>query len=130
MSTLQSKHALSVFGRYIWTQLTNTMSLTAYFEPIVRSFIQPDYRHGLNKATLKRVDILGENLYTLTLKSEQPLTFKAGQYIQLYIDINGKRLTRCFSLSCSPKTHSLTKELELTIKAKESGSKKDGDDES
>ena len=113
----------------IWNQLksnfalslTNTHTISAYFEPIIQSFASQwsncRYRSRL-------IDIRRENSRTITLilkPSSKWRGFKPGQYVELTAVNDGSALTRCFSISSSLQLYKKTGHIELTIREQEHG---------
>ena len=83
--------------------LTNKESFNAYFEPFIQLF-KPTWRY--NQFSAKVISKRNENhkIYTLTLKPDSRwATFKAGQFVMLSVEINGRLLTRTFSISSAPR---------------------------
>jgi ferredoxin-NADP reductase len=95
--------------------LTNKESFSAYFEPFFQLF-KPEWRY--NQISAKVISKRNENhkIYTLTLKPDSRWqTFKAGQYVMLSVEINGRFLTRTFSISSSPREFERTGLIQISI---------------
>ncbi len=91
-------------GQWVWRQLCKIVlvqpSMRSYFEPLIRLW-QPDYRAGYFYAQWLECRQQGQFLQ-LTLKPERGWPgFRPGQHLTLTIEINGRAVSRCFSISSS-----------------------------
>jgi ferredoxin-NADP reductase len=95
--------------------LTNKESFGAYFEPFIQLF-KPEWRHGHIAASVISKRNENHKIYTLTLKPNATWqTFKAGQHVMLSVEIDGRFLTRTFSISSSPREFERTGLIQLSI---------------
>lgn len=122
-STQNTDHSLlNKVTHWLAKQLTNKDSFSAYMEQIIQLF-RPEWR--FNKAASQVVSIQHEtkHIYTLTLKPHKKWKgFIAGQYIFLTVEVNGRTLTRPFSISSAPRDFAETGFIEVTIRAQDKGS--------
>ena len=111
-------------SRFMSSQITNTRSFSSYFEPIISTLVKPNFRADLTSSKLHSIEYIDNNLYTVTLKleSKKPYKFEPGQFIQIEIEIDGRRYLRNFSISSTPKQSLVNKEIQLTIKEQDQGS--------
>ncbi len=76
----------------------------------------------MTKYSLTIVDIKRETLDTCTLCFKQPglrkIKYKAGQFITLFLKLNGRNYARAYSFSSAPSCNTL---LEVTVKKVPSG---------
>ncbi len=101
--------------------LTNHSSVKGYLEPVIQ-MINPNWQsHGfLAKVIEKRIE--NEWVFSLVLQPQKKWpSFKAGQYIELQVEINGVRYTRIFSISSSPSYYLDSGLIELTIRRQAHG---------
>jgi ferredoxin-NADP reductase len=111
------KHIKEEFSRAI----VNNAHLGSYIEPMVQSF-QPHWTLSGYRARLVKRQDENKHVFTITLKpSKNWPGFCAGQFIEIYTEQNGQRLTRCFSISSSPCSFAKHGTIELTIRIQENG---------
>lgn len=128
-SLSQSKHAhgarrsLAKAGRFLTRNLTNCANNDLYLAPIFTTFGVNKRLHGMLPVRLIKRVKRNNRLYTLTLKniSNTPFKFKPGQFINLQVEINGRRYQRCFSISSSPEQYAQNKQIDLTISSQHKG---------
>lgn len=102
--------------------LTNKESFAEYFESVIQLF-KPEWRS--QKIAAKVISIKNENsnIYTLTLKPDNKWsTFIPGQFVLLTTEINGRMLTRTFSISSAPRDFIATGFIEVSIRVQDQGS--------
>lgn len=111
------KQSLSWFSK----TLLHHSSLGAYFEPIIQLF-KPHWRDGYYRAKVVSIEQLVANSIALTLKVDAswPL-HKAGQHIELTLELNGKLVTRVFTIASSPSDVATGRTLRLVIKCQKNG---------
>ncbi len=101
--------------------LTNHNSFKDYLEPLTQ-IIKPNWLASSYQATVIENRTESEQVFSLVLKPQKSWPgFKAGQHINIQIEINGIRYTRTFSLSHAPEYHDLSGLIELTIRTQEHG---------
>ncbi|HTY96417.1 MAG TPA: ferredoxin reductase [Solirubrobacteraceae bacterium] len=92
-------------------------ALTAPYGP--ERFIElvaPRFSLGEVRAEVTRVARPASGSVTLHLQANRNWTgFRAGQFVNVTVEIDGRRFTRCYSPACSE--HAPEHELELTIRA-------------
>ncbi|MFT6029589.1 MAG: ferredoxin-NADP reductase [Oleiphilaceae bacterium] len=107
---------------FLARSLTNKESFSAYFESVVQLF-KPEWRYQKIAAKVISSKAENKNIYTLTLKPGNNWSgFQAGQYILLSTEINGRMLTRPFSISSAPRDFQETGFIEVTIRVQDNGS--------
>lgn len=107
--------------RWLNASLFNTSSANRYFETLVEG-IDPMWSLETAKAQVNKVHFETDHVLTINLSPNQRFAgFKAGQHVQLTVEINGARKTRTFSIASSPHQWSTQNILELTIKAIKNG---------
>lgn len=109
------------FSSLLARTLTNKESFSAYFEPFIQLF-KPEWRY--NQISARVIAKRNENhkIYTITLKpSSRWQGFKAGQFVMLSVEINGRMLTRTFSISSAPRDFERTGLIQLSICALPNG---------
>ena len=119
--TKNSPGALRKFSTLLARTLTNKESFAAYFEPFVQLF-NPEWRY--NQLSARVISKRNENhkIYTLTLKPNRRWqTFKAGQFVTLSVEINGRLLTRTFSISSAPREFQRHGLIQLSICEQQQG---------
>jgi len=109
------------FANLLANTLTNKESFAAYFEPFIQLF-KPEWRY--QQLAAKVISKRNENnkIYTLTLKPSASWSgFKAGQFVLFSIEINGRLLTRTFSISSAPAEFEQSGLIELSICEQDQG---------
>lgn len=110
-----SMNALRALTGLLARTLTNKESFGAYFEPFIQLF-KPEWRY--QKISAKVISKRNENhkIYTLTLKPNKKWQgFEAGQFVMLSVEINGRLLTRTFSISSAPRDFERTGLIQVSI---------------
>lgn len=109
------------FSQFLAKQLFNETDLKAYFAPFIRLVVPQWQAQGHRCEVLSNLKLNPQTI-TLTLKpNRQWPGFKAGQYVDISVEINGARLTRTFSISSSPQQFKEEGSIELTIGVKDGG---------
>lgn len=121
MSILKNK-----IVKWISESLTQKETFIEYFHPIIQTFIS-SWEINKNRAEVVYIKDEVSGVYTLGLKIKKGIidgrwsTFKSGQYIELNIEKDGRKMLRCFSISSSPSHYIETGVIEITIRIQESG---------
>lgn len=101
--------------------LTLTDSIQAYVEPFLQ-LAWPMWRAGGYRAKVVAVRNELTDVYSLVLQPGNRWGgFKAGQYIEITVEKNGRRISRFFSISSSPEYYARTGLIELSIKIQYKG---------
>lgn len=96
-------------------------SFAAYIEPLIQ-VVKPAWRAGFFRAQIVDVHALSSQFLSVTLKpNKQWRAHIAGQHISLTLELNGRLLTRVFTLACSPVQYKATGLLRVLIKTNEQG---------
>lgn len=100
-------------------------SLSGYLEPVIQQFI-PAWRSGYFRANVIDVKAVEHGYVYLTLAPQSSWavnneSHKAGQHIELTLEINGRLLTRIFTIASPPESFKQTKEITLLIKTNKLG---------
>jgi len=100
-------------------------SLSGYLEPVIQQFI-PAWRSDSFRAQVSNIKAVEHDYVYLTLTPESSwavndVSHQAGQHIELTLDINGRLLTRIFTIASSPQLFKQTKEITLLIKTNKLG---------
>ena len=116
------QNAWQTISNWLARTLTNKDSFNAYIESVIQLF-RPEWRIERQSAQVISSHTENKNIYTLTLKPCKSWNgFQAGQYILLSAEVNGRMLTRTFSISSAPRDFQETGFIEVTIRAQEHGS--------
>jgi ferredoxin-NADP reductase len=95
-------------------------SLLSYLEPLIR-LLKPGFRAHLSQATVLDIHTTG-NFIHLTLKPGQRWRgFEPGQHLQLVLEMNGRAVSRTFSISSSLQQYQQHRQIELTIQQQPHG---------
>lgn len=112
LSKLEKTPAL----RWLGQQLFNREDPAAYFDPLLGS-VNPMWIQQYTPARVESIQDETADTKTFVLRPAKRWGgFKAGQHINVCVDINGIRRNRTFSLSCSPKQWETQGTITLTIK--------------
>lgn len=96
-------------------------SLSGYLEPVIQRF-KPAWRTDLYRAQVMNIESKTGNFIYLELKPQRRWpTYLAGQHVELTVELNGRLLTRVFTLASSPDYFKLHKHIVLLIKRSELG---------
>jgi ferredoxin-NADP reductase len=100
--------------------LTNTNNFKDYFHPMIRVFSFP--KQNIFKAKVLDVRTETNQTYSLIIKpSKKWQGFKAGQFIEITLEMDGRYLTRIFSISSAPSYYAKKGMIEVTIKKQNKG---------
>ena len=113
---------------WIWFSqaLTQHSSFSGYFQPLIQ-LIAPQWATDVYRAQIIELRDELADMYTLVLKPKTGLidrqwpSFKAGQFIELFVEKEGSRTLRCFSISSSPAHYKKTGLIELSIRIQQQG---------
>lgn len=114
---------------FIFNPLTNWFSkqffhhrsMAGYFEPIIQIF-KPSWRDGYYRANVQSVTYIANKTVSVELKVESRWpTHKAGQHIELTMEINGRLVTRVFTIASSPNQAMHEGVIRLVIKQHDVG---------
>lgn len=109
----------------ILTTLSNTFfhhaSWKGYWEPVIQRFV-PAWRDGFYRAQVIDVSMLNSNTAALTLLPNKrwPVHI-GGQHIGLTLEINGRLITRVFTIASDPMTFKQTGTIRLITRIKRDG---------
>ena len=96
-------------------------SFAGYIEPIMQ-MVKPAWRAGLYRAKIEELTQHNGDFLSITLKPTQHWQAHiAGQHISLTVEINGRLLTRVFTVASSPEQFKATGLVRLLIKTNEQG---------
>ena len=112
---------LQQLGREFSRSLVNNAHLGAYLEPLLQS-IRPYWTAIGHRARVVGLRDESAEIFTLVLEPMDGWAgFQAGQFVELSIDLDGRRLSRCFSICSSPSYFEQTGRIELTIRIQDQG---------
>lgn len=101
--------------------LFHTSSLKGYVEPLIQQ-LMPEWRDGAYRAKVMKIIHLNAHCISLELKPERRWpSHQAGQHVLLTAQINGRLMTRPFSISSSEGQANHENRIRLTIKTSENG---------
>ncbi len=101
--------------------LTNQSSFKTWLEPVIQQF-RPNWQATGYPASVIDNRQESDLVFSLVLRPARSWPgFKAGQHIQLQVEINGARYQRTFSLSTAPEYRRQTGLVELTIRQQTGG---------
>ena len=101
--------------------LFNKKHIGDYFEPLIQLLV-PSYQFNAYRAKVLQIREENKNVYTLRLKiSKKWKGFVAGQFIEIFVEKNGAKYSRFFSLSSSPYLFVSKEIVEITIQKQDSG---------
>ncbi|WP_371374764.1 flavin reductase family protein [Thalassotalea aquiviva] len=106
---------------WVSQNLLHHSSWGAYFEPLIQVF-KPAWREGYYRATVVAIEELMENTIALTLAVEKSWPIhQAGQHIELTLQLNGRLITRVFTIASSPQQAKTKQNIRLVIKQQRNG---------
>ncbi|WP_371185854.1 flavin reductase family protein [Thalassotalea maritima] len=109
------------YCNWLSQQFLHHASFGAYLEPVVQT-IKPAWRAGFYRARVVGVDSLVANTVALSLQVDRSWpVHKAGQHIELTLEINGKLVTRVFTIASSPSLVETQRMVRLVIKQQSHG---------
>ena len=96
-------------------------SLSGYLEPIMQA-VMPAWRSGQSRAQIQNIALLREDVVRVVLKPESGWNcHDAGQHISLTIEMNGRLISRVFTIASSPNYYLDSNLIELVIRTHEDG---------
>lgn len=96
-------------------------TFAGYVEPVMQVF-KPAWRAGQFRAQVLHTKVLSGDFLQVKIKPNKDWPeHVAGQHVSLTVEINGRLLTRVFTISSSPKYFKKTGELRLLIKTNKQG---------
>ena len=109
-----------IFDKF--TQLfLHHQSFSGYVEPVIQHFL-PAWRGGSYRAKVQTVVKLSPLYIEMTLKPEKNWPrHLAGQHINLTLEVDGRLLTRTFTVASSSDEHNSSGLIKLLIKVDENG---------
>lgn len=114
-------HWLRAFQTRFTVSLVNTAHFGAYLEPLIQA-MSPGWTTLGHRAQIVAIRHESASVITLVLRPRDRWSgFLAGQFVELSVELNGRKLTRCFSVSSSPSHFKNTGTIELTIRVKPEG---------
>ena len=122
-NTLPSNLLFIFYNLFLKTSkiVTNTVNIGIYLEPIIQLF-NSKWKYDAISAKITDVRHITENIFTITLKPDSKWrNFKAGQFIQMSVEVNGALITRTFSISSEPNFFSKYGKIALTIRSQKRG---------
>lgn len=102
-------------------QFFHHQSLASYLEPVVQKF-KPAWRANSYRAKVVSVKSLVANCLAIELKPEKTWPIhQAGQHTMLTVEMNGRLLSRMFTIASSPTQALHEGVIRLVVKAKQGG---------
>jgi len=96
-------------------------TLSGYLEPVIQWF-KPAWRTNLYRAQVMSIEPKAGDYVSLVLKPQRQWpSYIAGQHIELTADLNGRLLTRIFTVASSPNELKQHQRITLLIKRNELG---------
>jgi len=96
-------------------------ALSGYLEPVIQRF-KPAWRTNLYRAQVMSIEVKTGNYVSLVLKPQRQWpSHVAGQHIELTVELNGRLLTRIFTVASSPDYFKQHQRIILLIKCNELG---------
>jgi len=102
--------------------LLNTNKASDYLRPIA-GLVSSKYYNSQCSAKVVSVQSITDRMYTITLKVPRNKfnDFKAGQFVTIEVEKNGRRLLRTFSISSPPSELTRHNTIQLSISKQEHG---------
>jgi ferredoxin-NADP reductase len=101
--------------------MVNNAEFGSYLEPLIQQFRPYWSTTGYRARVVKLIDE-SPRVFSITLKPAKGWSgFSAGQFIEIYTEQDGRRLTRCFSISSSPSSFKIDGTITLTIRVQDRG---------
>lgn len=108
-------------GREFSRALVNYAELGSYIEPFVQAY-RPFWSPEGHRARILEVRHENHKVFSIIMRPSRHWPgFKAGQFIELFTEHNGRRIGRCFSISSSPALYEKQGIIRLTIRVQENG---------
>ena len=106
--------------KFLLESITNNQSLKDFLHPITRLVFNK--KQDAYSTKIMQIRHENDNVYTLVLKPQKKWQgFQAGQFISITTEINGRFLTRTFSISSAPAQFIEDRTIELTIQKQNHG---------
>ena len=106
---------------WLTSQIFHHQQWSGYIEPIMQTF-KPAWRALSYRAQVLSQSTLTENVVALELKvSERWPVHKAGQHVALTVELDGRLVTRTFTVASSPEKATEQRIVRLVIKQSEKG---------
>lgn len=113
--------AVNAIFNKITHQLFHHTTWKGYWEPIIQLFL-PAWRDSYYRAKVVAIKSLRADVVQLTLSPEKKWPIhKAGQHIALTVEVDGKLITRIFTIACGTTTRKNQGVIRLIIKVKDNG---------
>lgn len=126
---MRSNFSVQVYTQIMLSTTLNKLSIwfshhsafSGYFEPVIQR-VKPAWRQGLYRAQVLNVTkAIGDFVHITLQPQHQWKAHKAGQHIELTVELNGRLLTRIFTIASSPQQYVKDKTITLVIKTNELG---------
>lgn len=115
------KSKLMLILNFLARNLTNKESFSAYIESVIQ-LIKPEWRYKRRSAKVISIKSETKNIYTLTLKPDNKWSgFISGQFVLLSVEIDGRMMTRTFSISSAPRDYLNSGNIEISIRVQDHG---------
>lgn len=96
-------------------------TLAGYLEPVMQRHL-PAWREGAYRASVVSCRQMSQACIELVIRPQASWPrHKAGQHVSLSAEIDGRWMSRVFTLACSPEFYAQTGQLRLTIKTSPQG---------
>lgn len=120
-TTFSSPPAKPALWRWLASSLTQHERMSAYFEPLIQLAL-PHWSSDSWRARVVEVRTELPDVFTLVIRPSRFWRgFAAGQFVELLVEKDGVRNSRCFSISSSPEHYARTGLIELTIRIQQGG---------
>ena len=107
--------------RWLARSLVNHDQFGAYFEPLIQ-MVLPHWTAQGYRTSVRSIRQENDSVFTLVLQpGKRWPEFQAGQYVELTVEQNGARMTRCFSISSTPEQWRRSGTVELSIRVQDKG---------
>lgn len=100
--------------------LFNTDSFSAFVAPFNKALPHTS-SDDFHAAKVTHICDNNDEIFTLSLKVDTKFYFSPGQYVELFVEMNGRFIKRCFSISSSIEQFKKHNTIDLTIKKQVSG---------
>lgn len=112
---------LNPLSNWFSKQFFHHTSMAGYIEPVIQLF-KPSWRDGYYRAKVVAVQAIANRTLAIELKTESRWpTHKAGQHIELTLEINGRLVTRVFTIASSPNQAMHEGVIRLVVKQQDAG---------
>lgn len=124
-----SNFSVQVYSQIMLSTTLNKLSVwfshhsafSGYFEPVIQR-VKPAWRQGLYRAQVLNVTkAIGDFVHITLQPQHQWKAHKAGQHIELTVELNGRLLTRIFTIASSARQYAKDKTITLVIKTHKFG---------